>query len=242
MQESQNPKVIFEDKDIIVVDKPSGLMVHAVRINSKRRVDEERSKEPTLVDWLVKRYPEIKTVGDDPDIRPGIVHRLDKNTSGLMVIARMQDSFEYLKSLFQKHQIKKTYEALVFGIPKKEHDIINAPIGIKNGTLKRSVHVSKMAKEAITEYRVIKKYHSEEGEFALLEVKPQTGRTHQIRVHLSSIGHPIVGDALYGKKKQPSFATRLMLHALAIEFVGIRGNHFEFEAKLSTSFFGHKDL
>lgn len=237
------PKVIFENADFIVVDKPSGLMVHGVRVSSKRRIDEDRLREPSLVDWLLARYPEIKSVGDEPELRPGIVHRLDKDTSGVMIVARTQKSFEYLKSLFQKHEIKKTYEALVVGIPKKEHDIISAPIGIKNGTLKRSVHVSKMAKEAVTEYRVVKKYEMKETEkdggqeFALLEVKPQTGRTHQIRVHLASIGHPIVGDMLYGKKFQPPFATRLMLHAYSIAFTGMNGDRFEFEAKLSTSFF-----
>lgn len=234
----QEPEVIFENKDFIIVNKPSGLMVHAVKINSKRRIDEERSKEPTLVDWLIKRYPEIKMVGDEPTLRPGIVHRLDKDTSGVMIVARTQASFEYIKSLFQKHEIKKTYEALVFGIPKKDHDIINAPIGIKNGTLKRSIHVSKMAKDAVTEYRVIKKYK----DFALLEVKPQTGRTHQIRVHLASIGNPIVGDKLYGKKIQPPFATRLMLHASSIEFLGENGDHFVFEVQLSTSFFPSNGL
>jgi 23S rRNA pseudouridine1911/1915/1917 synthase len=251
MQEPQSlkvvgaePEVIFENSDFIVINKPSGLMVHAVRVNSKKRLDEVRSKEPTLVDWLLGRYPEIASVGDEPLLRPGIVHRLDKDTSGVMIIARTQPSFEYLKSLFQKHEIKKTYEALVLGVPKKEHDIIDAPIGIKNGTLKRSINASKMAKEAITEYRVIKKYKlkDSEEEFALLEVKPQTGRTHQIRVHLASIGHPIVGDRLYGKKNQPPFVTRLMLHALAIEFIGMTGARFDFEVKLSTSFFLGNDL
>lgn len=244
----QEPQVIFENADLIVVDKPSGLMVHGVRLSSKRRIDETRSNQPTLVDWLVERYPEIRVVGDEPALRPGIVHRLDKDTSGVMLVARTQASFEYLKSLFQKHEIKKTYEALVFGVPKKEHDIINAAIGIKNGTLKRSVNVSKMAKEAITEYRVVKKYNVEnvekdvEEEYALLEVKPQTGRTHQIRVHLASIGHPIVGDRLYGKKVQPAFATRLMLHAVSIGFISMNGDRFEFEAKLSTSFFSDNAL
>jgi 23S rRNA pseudouridine1911/1915/1917 synthase len=233
------PEVVFENKDFVVVNKPSGLMVHAVKISSKKRLDEKRSKEPTLVDWLVEHYPEIKTIGDDPVLRPGIVHRLDKDTSGVIIVARTQSYFIYLKSLFKERKIKKTYEALVFGVPKKEHDIIDAPIGIKSGTLKRSIHVPKMAKEAVTEYRVIKKYRIGESEqtFALLEVKPQTGRTHQIRVHLASMGHPIVGDRLYGKKNQPPFATRLMLHALSIEFLDKNGDRFEFESKLSTSFF-----
>jgi 23S rRNA pseudouridine1911/1915/1917 synthase len=99
-----------------------------------------------------------------------------------------------------------------------------------------------MAKEAITEYRVVKKYNKDEQDFSLLEVKPQTGRTHQIRVHLASIGHPIVGDTLYGKKIQPEFATRLMLHARSVEFLSANGDRLEFEVKLSTSFFSDNDL
>jgi 23S rRNA pseudouridine1911/1915/1917 synthase len=225
-------KLIFENDDFLVLDKPSGLLVHAVRVSSKRRIDEERIKEPTVVDWLVERYPKIKSVGDDPVLRPGIVHRLDKETSGVMVVAKTQEAFEYLKSLFQKHEIKKTYEALVVGVPKKEHGVIDVPIGIKSGTLKRSIHSSKMAKDAITEYRVVKKI----GAYSLLEVKPRTGRTHQIRVHLASIGTPIVGDRLYGKRNQPDFADRLMLHAAAIEFPGRHKEHFSFEAHLSTAF------
>jgi 23S rRNA pseudouridine1911/1915/1917 synthase len=242
MQESQRslePKIIFENKDFFVVNKPSGLLVHGVRISGRKRVDEERSKEPTLAAWMAERYPEIRSVGDEPALRPGIVHRLDKETSGVMLVARTQEYFEYLKSLFQKHEIKKVYNALVFGVPKKEHGMIDAPIGIKNGTLKRSIHVSKMAKEAVTEYKVVSKYKAADtnDEYALVEVRPQTGRTHQIRVHLASIGHPIVGDRLYGKKTQPQFATRLMLHAVSIAFSGAHGEHFEFEANLSTRAF-----
>jgi 23S rRNA pseudouridine1911/1915/1917 synthase len=243
MQEPRDikePAVIFENDDFLVIDKPAGLMVHGVRLSSKRRVDEERAKERTLVDWLIERYPEIRTVGDEPQLRPGIVHRLDKETSGVMLVAKTQTSFEYLKSLFQEHKIKKIYEALVVGIPKKVHGIIDAPIGIKNGTLKRSIHVTKMAKEAVTEYEVIKKYDPSEDSksFSLLKVMPRTGRTHQIRVHLASIGHPIVGDRLYGGKNQPFFANRLMLHASSIEFSGADGSRFVFEVHLSTGAFG----
>lgn len=227
-----DPAIIFENKDFLVIDKPAGLMVHGVRVSSKRRLDEEREHEPTLVDWLVAHRPEVKTVGDDPALRPGIVHRLDKATSGVMIVAKTQASFESLKKLFQEHQIKKTYFALVFGSPREEKGIIDVPIGIKSGSLKRSIHSSKMAKPAITEYSVAQKM----GQFSLLKVSPKTGRTHQIRVHLASIGHPIVGDPIYGKRPQPPFASRLMLHAAVLEFSDSGGSRFVFESPLPVAF------
>ncbi len=254
------PKVIFENDDFVVVDKPAGLMVHAVRIGAARvRRDEKRKakgkpaeprppQEPTLTDWLVARYPAIAAVGDDPALRPGIVHRLDKDTSGVMLVAKTQASFEALKSLFKSREMKKTYATLVFGIPKDAKGIIDRPIGIKNGTLRRSVHAATMAKPAVTEYEVKEKYEAEkERSYALLEVHPQTGRTHQIRVHLASIGHPIVGDRLYGPGRDrrgkrhaedpAAFpATRLMLHAEALEFSDLKGNRFTFEAPLPEDF------
>jgi 23S rRNA pseudouridine1911/1915/1917 synthase len=236
------PEIIFENHDFVVVNKPAGLMVHAARVSSKRRdaarrVDEARATEPTLVDWLRVRYPGVKNVGDDPALRPGIVHRLDKATSGVMIVAKTQASFERLKKLFQEHRMRKTYFALVSGVPKNKKGTIDAPIGIKNGTLKRSVHSSKMAKSAVTEYSVVKKIGEDNREqYALLKVTPKTGRTHQIRVHLASIGHPVVGDALYGRRAKADSASRLMLHAAALEFSDGTGSHFAFEAPLPPEF------
>jgi 23S rRNA pseudouridine1911/1915/1917 synthase len=228
------PEVIFENDDFVAVNKPAGLMVHAARVGEKRRMDPLRTEEPTLVDWLVRRYPEIKNVGDDPAMRPGIVHRLDKATSGVMIVARTQTSFEHLKKLFQEHRIKKTYYALVNGILKKRSGTIDAPIGIKTGSLKRSIHSSKMAKPAVTDYVVVKEFPDEDR--SLLKVNPKTGRTHQIRVHLASVGHPIVGDSLYGQKNHTSALPRLMLHAAALEFSDERGDRFEFAASLPEEF------
>ncbi len=232
------PKILFSDDNFIALDKPSGLMVHAAKLAPGTKL---RAPEPTLVEWLLKRYPEIATVGDDPETRPGIVHRLDKDTSGVMLVARNQAYFEYLKKLFQTHEVRKTYYAVVRGIPETDKGIIDAPIGIKNGTLKRSVRSTKMVKEAVTEWELVKsfgisvpdnsrkasKFRDDSGgkgnalqqeHYSLLEVRPLTGRTHQIRVHLASIGHPIVGDPLYGPKKPPAWAKRLMLHAGSISF------------------------
>jgi 23S rRNA pseudouridine1911/1915/1917 synthase len=228
------PCVIYEDKDFLVVNKPAGLTAHGVRISEKRHVaSDKEEKEPTLVDWLLKRYPEIKTVGDDPVQRPGIVHRLDKDTSGVMVVARNQASFDYLKSLFARHEVVKTYRAVVLGVPKKGIGTIDAPIGILTGSTRRSVRSAKMAKEAVTEYKVLRQVASDRGQglFSLLEVRPKTGRTHQIRVHLASVGHPILGDPLYGTKVSRSSAPRLMLHALSLEFMASDGKKMRFEVE-----------
>ena len=219
-------------------------MVHGVRVSSRRRgaargVDEACAAEPTLVDWLISCRPEIKNVGDDPALRPGIVHRLDKATSGVMVVAKTQASFEQLKKSFQEHRMRKTYYALVSGVPKNKKGTIDAPIGITSGSLKRSVHSSKMAKPAVTEYSVLKNIGGGTGaeRCALLKVNPKTGRTHQIRVHLASIGHPILGDALYGTKTSRAIAApRLMLHAATLEFSDDSGRRFAFEAPIPDDF------
>jgi 23S rRNA pseudouridine1911/1915/1917 synthase len=219
------------------------MVVHGVRGRS--------SDEPKLTDWLVARYPELETVGDDPEERPGIVHRLDKDTSGIMIVPRNQRSFDYFKSLFKERNIQKSYLAIVFGAPAKKEGTIDAPIGIQNGTTKRSVRSVKMAKPAVTEYKTLRIYDSgfkiqekevqglERSSFSLLSVHPKTGRTHQIRVHLASIGHPVVGDSMYGGRKrvQPPWATRLMLHAASIEFTLPDGNRARFDADPPPDFY-----
>lgn len=226
--------LIYETKDFIAVNKPAGLLVHPIGFKT----------EPTLVDWILERYPEIKNVGDDPEIRPGIVHRLDRDTSGVILIARNQKFFDYLKNLFKTHQVKKTYLALVYGKIEPKLGVIKTPIGIKKGTVKRTIwqKKAKTFKEAITEYRVLKifKYNISDAAvykmlyFSLVELVPETGRTHQIRVHLASIGHPVVGDKLYGFKKfKPSFnLERQFLHAVSLEFSTAAGRRLRIEAEL----------
>jgi 23S rRNA pseudouridine1911/1915/1917 synthase len=198
------PEIIYKDANILGVVKPAGLLMHTLP-NAK-------GPEPTLADWLKERFPEIAKVGDEPDLRPGLVHRLDRHTSGIVVVARTQAAFAKIKSLFQSREIQKTYLALVFGTPKKERGTIDLPIGIISGSTKRSVRSEKMRKEATTDYVTLAAFDG----YSLLAVRPRTGRTHQIRVHLASEGHPIVGDPLYTKRKVP-FAKRLMLHAYALE-------------------------
>jgi 23S rRNA pseudouridine1911/1915/1917 synthase len=239
-----NIEVIYEDKDLLVINKPAGLIVHGVRGKHFREGDQK--PEETLVDWLIKRHPEIKHVHDftanvgqvNPEERAGIVHRLDRETSGIMVIPKTKEMFSYLKNLFQTREVQKTYLALVWGKMQEKAGVIDKPIGIKDGTIKRTVHIknARMVREAVTEYKVRQhiKIKTDEGNdwLTLVEVMPKTGRTHQIRVHMASIGHPIVGDSLYGGKKPDLGLTRQFLHAESIEFVKPDGKRLKISAGL----------
>ena len=208
-------EIVFQNQNFIAVNKPAGLLVHQTKFS--------KTKEITLVDLLLEKFPEIKNVGDDPVNRPGIVHRLDKGTSGIIIVARNQTYFEYLKNLFQKHQVQKTYLALVSGKLNYKKGRIEKPISLKPGTTKRTVHGGKMTKEAITEYELIKTFEfvnerNNTKYFSLVKAMPKTGRTHQIRIHLASIGHPIIGDFIYGSRENPFGLTRQFLHAESVEF------------------------
>lgn len=215
---AENIRVVHIEPDFLVIEKPAGMLMHESGMKNCELGD---IKKGTVADWLLSHYPEVKRVGDRPDIRPGIVHRLDRDTSGVLVVARNQKFFQYFKSLLQKREVRKTYLALVWGnITKKGK--VNTPIGIKSGTVKRSVHArgTKMTKQAITEYTPLQVYNIKASDtaFTFLRVQPITGRTHQIRVHLASINHPVVGDTLYGKKENPFGLRRQFLHAESIEF------------------------
>ena len=194
-----------------MINKPAGLVVHG--------------DSPSVVDWLLEHYPEVKKVGDNPAERPGIVHRLDKDTSGVLLVCRTQRAFVYFKKQFQEHKIKKTYLALVYGVPKERRGEINKPLGLKPNTTRRTVHTAhaKMVKPALTRYRVRQIFGRLPSKYSLLEVEPLTGRTHQIRVHLASIGHPVVGDPLYTPKSKSKevglpYIGRMFLHAESLEF------------------------
>lgn len=201
-------EIVYEDQNLIVINKPSGLIVHPVN---------SQDKSECVVSWLMGKYPEISSVGEDPS-RPGIVHRLDKETSGLMLIAKNNDAFFYLKNLFQEHKIKKHYLALVYGKPKEPKGIIDAPLGKIGAKQTTQIIGTRTLKErnAITEYKTLQNFK----DFTLLEVLPKTGRTHQIRVHLKSIGAPIAGDKLYSHKKKilAEEPPRLFLHAYKLQF------------------------
>lgn len=221
----QKVSVIFEDKDVIAVNKPAGLIVHPVPRGKHR--------EETLTDILLPKYPEIGKVGDKPEQRPGVVHRLDRDTSGVIVLARNQAFFEYLKKRFQASEVKKSYLALAWGRLPQE-GVIDTPIGLKSGTTKRSTRARKMkmVKEAVTEYATLERFEREGDEFSFVRLHPRTGRTHQLRVHLLSVHHPIVGDQQYGRRKNPWDLTRQFLHAASIEFPMPDGRRVRFEADL----------
>lgn len=208
-------QVLFENKDILIVDKPAGLVVHPA----------PGYKGVTLAEGLLHKYKDIHLIGED-EVRPGIVHRLDKDTSGVLLVAKSQKMFEHLKNSFQEHTIKKQYLALLAGHVPSKHGFINTPIGRHPTDFRKmTVNIPKEPKEAVTEYTVLEylpniKGHKSIDEFTLVRVNLHTGRTHQIRVHFSSLGFPIVGDSLYGPKNNPSFGLELQrqfLHASNIE-------------------------
>lgn len=191
--------VIFEDPDIVVIDKPAGLSVHPG----------PGHPDKTIVNAILALVPDLTGIGGT--IRPGIVHRLDKNTSGLLVIAKNEDSHKEMSRQFKERLVKKNYLALVHGKPNPHEAVIDAPIGRHPKNRKRMAVVNN-GKKSTTSYRTLEQYD----DFTLLEIKPASGRTHQIRVHMSAVGHPLFGDTLYGKS-QPVF-NRHFLHANLIRF------------------------
>jgi 23S rRNA pseudouridine1911/1915/1917 synthase len=210
-------KIIFENSDFLVLEKPAGLLVHQTK----------HQKENTLVNFLLDKYPEIRSVGQKD--RPGIVHRLDQDVSGLMVIAKNQKAYEHLIKQFQENKVKKKYLALAHGKPPEERGIIEAPLGrTKSGKLVvvRSHKKVKFEKPALTRYRILRKFKKH----TLLEIEPLTGRTHQIRLHLKSLGCPIVGDKQYGKTKDDF--KRIFLYAYYLGFYDLNNQWREFEINL----------
>jgi 23S rRNA pseudouridine1911/1915/1917 synthase len=196
--------VVHVDDSVIVVDKPAGLVVHPGAGNA----------DGTLVNGLLARFPEIASVGEM--IRPGIVHRLDAGSSGLLVVARTQDAADMLIEQFADHSATRRYEALVWGVPDAPHGIIDGPIGRDRGDpLKMAVVAN--GRYARTDYRVIGSYSSP-AVVSRLECRLETGRTHQIRVHLASIKHPLVGDPTYSQRRPMLGLTRPFLHAAELAF------------------------
>lgn len=203
--ESVQFRVIHDDDAIIVVDKPAGLVVHPGAGNDTG----------TLANGLLARYPEIVDVGER--IRPGIVHRLDAGSSGLLVVARTQAAADALIEQFADHSATRAYLALVWGHPDAPHGVIDAPIGRSRRDPLRMAVVAD-GRWARTEYQVLDRFDSP-AELALLECRLETGRTHQIRVHLSSINHPLVGDPTYGQRRPKLQVERPFLHAAELSFV-----------------------
>jgi 23S rRNA pseudouridine1911/1915/1917 synthase len=183
--------IVYEDDDLAIVNKPAGMMVHA----GAGATDDARNRG-TLVNALLHHFKKLSAVGGE--LRPGIVHRLDRATSGLMVVAKNDESHLRLAKQFSGREVHKTYVALVHGWPKQDRGTIQSAISRHSQKRTRMTTRGFGGREAVTHYVVRRKIDSPYGKFALVELKIETGRTHQIRVHMSSLGHPVVGDALYG--------------------------------------------
>ncbi|MBP3831179.1 MAG: RluA family pseudouridine synthase [Clostridia bacterium] len=214
-------QILYEDKDIIVVNKPKGMVVHPANGNP----------DGTLVNAVMAICKDSLS-GIGGEIRPGIVHRLDKNTSGAIIIAKNDKAHINLSEQLKNHEIKKTYIALVRGVVKENNATINMPIG-RSKKDRKKMDVDKNGKEAITHFKVLKRYK----DCTLLEINIETGRTHQIRVHLSHIGYPIIGDEVYSNGKNKWNIEGQCLHAKSLDFKHpITGKNMHIEAPIPEYF------
>ena len=258
-------KILYEDSNILAIDKPSGISVHS----------DGRSKEKTIADWVLKNYPKMKNVGENEIYenksvkteikKPGIVHRLDKETSGVLLLAKNEKAYQFLKSQFQERVVKKPYVAIVSGDMKNDRGVINKPIGRSPKDFRRYLAgrgARGEMRDAVTQYRVLKRFtlpapslrregnfhqtppakgECPKGEgvnkFTFLEIRPKTGRTHQIRVHMKYLNHPVVCDSLYNPDNPtPKGITRMALHAKSIEFKNLKGEIIRVESSVPKEF------
>lgn len=250
--------ILYEDEDVVVVDKPSGISVH----------NDGKNKDETLADWFIKQYPESKDVGEPLMVdakggerraimRPGIVHRLDRETSGVIILAKNQEAFLFIKDQFKNHTIEKIYQAFVYGyVADPNASLLNGKMGLINAPIGRSPGDVRMwtagrgardpIREASTGYVVLSRFTDTTDEkemkdnshqFSYLELYPKTGRTHQLRVHLRYINHPIISDPIYrGKKEKALGFNRLALHAMSIRFMLPSGREMIVKAPLPEDF------
>jgi 23S rRNA pseudouridine1911/1915/1917 synthase len=246
MSNEQDIKILYEDDNVMAVNKPAGLMVHP----------DGRAKGPFLTDWIMRKYPQTLNVGEpartlngENIARPGIVHRLDRETSGVLLVAKTQKGFECLKKQFQARTVKKKYLALVWGELEEEFGTIKRPIGrslsdFRKWSAQRGARGE--LREAETYWTKVANVkinppaggqNGKLGQFSLIEVEPKTGRTHQIRVHFAAIQHPIVGDLLYAPKRPQALDfKRTALHSKSIEFENCEGKNIKVEAPLPDDF------
>lgn len=239
----QDIQILYEDEHILAVNKPAGLMVHG----------DGRAKGPFLADWIADNYPEAKNVGEpartadgEEIMRGGIVHRLDRETSGVLLVAKTQIGFDCLKRQFQDRTVKKKYLAYVWGDMNEDFGTINRPIGRSSSDFRKwsaQRGARGELREAETYWSKLKTFTSpvpdmaKDPTFTLVEVEPKTGRTHQIRVHFAAVQHPVVGDKLYAEKKPFALGfTRTALHSRQIEFQNCGAKSVKVEAPLPEDF------
>ncbi len=227
------PIILFESDTCLAVNKPAGLIVHG----------DGKTKESTLAEWILKLYPDLKNIGEpwtsengEVIPRPGIVHRLDRETSGVILIAKTQEAFDSLKEQFQNHTIEKTYHAFVYGEMKNKKGVIDRPIGrstkdFRMWSAQRGARG--VMREAVTEYEVVL---CKEG-YSFIHAFPKTGRTHQIRVHFKAINYPLVHDSLYAPQVENTLGfERLALHSYKVIFTSVEGESVEVVAPYPEDF------
>jgi 23S rRNA pseudouridine1911/1915/1917 synthase len=225
--------IIYEDEHIVGVNKPAGLVVHG----------DGKMQEATLADWVLERYPSTREVGEplvlssgEKIVRPGIVHRLDKDTSGVLVIAKDQETFLHLKKAFQDRTMEKIYRTVVYGEIKNDAGSIDVPIGRSPSDFRKRLAGDRARgtlREAHTDYKVLLRGRG----CTYVEVYPKTGRTHQIRVHFKALEHPVICDSLYAPKREGMLGfTRLALHAWRLSLNHPDGHRMILEAPLPADF------
>lgn len=236
------PRILHEEAEFVVIDKPAGLISHS----------DGRTVEASVAAWILSRWPELREIGEpwvspqgEVVVRPGMVQRLDRATSGIMVVAKTQEMYAHLKTQFKERNIEKTYRAIVYGVPERKAGRIVAEIervgelGNKRWEARSTLESDPRA--AITDWRFISERNIDGVTCSELEIMPRTGRTHQIRVHLASIGHPVVGDPLYAVNVPLlKSCPHLLLHASSLRFIDLEGRRRKFESPLPKRF--HVDL
>lgn len=232
---SPSIEILYEDTDMLVINKPAGLVVHP----------DGRTVEPSVSEWFAKNYPDSKDVGESIEKtsgevieRAGVVHRLDRETSGILLLAKTKEGYEHLKNQFQNREVEKAYHVFVYGLMKEDRGSINLPIKRSSGDFRKwSAQRGGRGeeREALTYFEVLKRDENQKVTF--VEAKPKTGRTHQIRVHFQAIHHPVVADSLYAAS-QPKLLgfERTALHARSIGFTNLRGDKITIEAPYPPDF------
>lgn len=213
--------IVYEDDDLMVVNKPKGMVVHPAAGN----------EDGTLVNAVMYHCGKSLS-GINGVMRPGIVHRIDKNTSGLLMIAKNDNAHICLANQIKEHSFTREYEAVVYGNIKEDSGTVNAPIGRHPVKRKEMAVTDKNSREAVTEFTVLERF----GNFTHIRLKLFTGRTHQIRVHMAYIGHPVAGDDVYGPKKVIAYLSGQCLHAKKLGFIHPNGQYLEFESELPKYF------